>query len=54
MLQILLNGKNAMPSWKGLSDVELGAVATYVKNSFGNKGDLMQPAEVRAARAGAK
>ena len=54
MLQILLNGKNAMPSWKALSDVELGAVATHVKNSFGNKGDLVQPSEVRAARAGAK
>ena len=54
LLQILLNGKNAMPAWKGLSDVELGAAATYVKNSFGNKGDTVQPSEVRAARAGTK
>lgn len=54
LLQLLLNGKNAMPAWKDLSDVELGAVATYVKNSFGNKGDVVQPSEVRAARAGPK
>ncbi len=31
-IAILLNGKNAMPSWKALSDVELAAVATYTKN----------------------
>jgi cytochrome c oxidase subunit 2 len=46
----MLNGKNAMPSWKALSDVELAAVATYVKNSFGNKAGEVQPAEFKAAR----
>jgi len=50
LVQILLNGRNAMPSWKGLSDVELGAVATHVKSSFGNKGGIVQPADFRAAR----
>ena len=50
LLQILLNGRNAMPSWKGLSDVELGAVATHVRNSFGNKAGIVQPAEFHAAR----
>lgn len=54
MTQILLNGRNAMPSWKALSDVELAAVATHVKNSFGNKGGIVQPSEFRAARAGTK
>ncbi len=54
MLQIVLNGRNAMPAWKALSDVELAAVATHVKNSFGNKGGIVQPAEFRAARAGTK
>jgi cytochrome c oxidase subunit 2 len=49
-IQIMLNGKNAMPSWKGLSDVELAAVATYVKNAFGNKAGEVQPAEFKAAR----
>ncbi len=50
LLQILLNGRNAMPAWKSLSDVELGAVATHVKSSFGNKGGVVQPTEFRAAR----
>ena len=50
LLQILLNGRNAMPAWKALSDVELGAVATHVKSSFGNKGGIVQPTEFRAAR----
>jgi cytochrome c oxidase subunit 2 len=50
-IAILLNGKGAMPSWKGLSDVELASVATYVKNSWSNKaGTAVQPAEFAAAR----
>jgi cytochrome c oxidase subunit 2 len=49
-IAILLNGKNAMPSWKALSDVELAAVATYTRNSFGNKSGEVQPAEFKAAR----
>jgi cytochrome c oxidase subunit 2 len=50
-IAIMLNGKNAMPSWKALSDVELAAVATYVRNSWGNHtGEAVQPAEFAAAR----
>ncbi|MEW5881308.1 MAG: cytochrome c oxidase subunit II [Pseudomonadota bacterium] len=50
-IAIMLNGKGAMPSWKGLSDVELAAVATYAKNAWGNKsGAVVQPAEFRSAR----
>jgi cytochrome c oxidase subunit 2 len=50
-IAILLNGKGAMPSWKSLSDVELAAVATYVKNAWNNKaGSAVQPAEFSAAR----
>ncbi len=50
-IAILLNGKNAMPPWKALSDVELAAVATFVKNSWGNSaGTVVQPAEFAAAR----
>ncbi len=49
-IAILLSGKNAMPSWKGLSDVELAAVATYTKNSWGNSAGEVQPAEFKAAR----
>ena len=49
-IAIMLNGKGAMPTWKQLSDVELAAVATYVKNSWGNSaGSAVQPAEFAAA-----
>ncbi|MCS6944333.1 MAG: cytochrome c oxidase subunit II [Sutterellaceae bacterium] len=49
-IKILLNGKNAMPAWKTLSDVELAAVATYIRNHWGNSFGEVQPAEVKAAR----
>ena len=49
-ITMLLNGKNAMPSWKSLSDVELAAVATYTKNAWGNRAGEVQPAEFKSAR----
>jgi len=49
-IALLLSGRNAMPSWKGLSDVELAAVATYTKNSWGNSAGDVQPAEFKVAR----
>lgn len=50
---LLLNGKNAMPSWKAvLSDTEIAAVITYTRNNWSNKAqeNIVQPAEVAAAR----
>jgi cytochrome c oxidase subunit II len=55
LVNVLLNGQNngAMPAWKQLSDTELAAVSTYVKNAWTNKtGHLLQPADVTAVRAG--
>ncbi|MDP3250515.1 MAG: cytochrome c oxidase subunit II [Hydrogenophaga sp.] len=52
-IAILLNGAagGAMPPWKTLSDTDLAAVATYVKNSWSNQtGQIVQPAEFSAAR----
>ena len=50
-IAIMLNGKGAMPPWKQLSDIELAAVATYIKNNWGNSaGAAVQPAEFAAAR----
>ena len=50
----VMNGKEgtAMQAFKNtLSDVELAAVITYERNSFGNKkGDLIQPAQIKALR----
>ena len=50
-IAIVLNGKGAMPPWKQLSDVDLAAVSTYVRNNWGNSaGAPVQPAEYAAAR----
>jgi cytochrome c oxidase subunit 2 len=50
-IQILLNGKGAMPAWKQLSDTDLAAVISYTKNNWSNKtGQVVQPAEVLAQR----
>ncbi len=53
-IALVLNGKpnTAMAAFgKQLSDVELAAVITYTRNSWGNKvGDAVQPAEVKALR----
>ncbi len=51
-LDRVLNGKNVMPAWKAtLNDTEIAAVITYERNALGNSvGDLVQPAQVKAAR----
>ena len=50
----VLNGKagTAMAAFGGqLSDTDIAAVVTYERNAWGNKtGDLIQPAEIKAAR----
>ena len=50
----MLNGKpnTAMAAFgKQLSDTDIAAVITYERNAWGNKtGDMVQPAEVKAAR----
>jgi cytochrome c oxidase subunit II len=51
-IDIVLNGKpnTAMQSFKQLSNVELAAVITFERNSWGNKAGEVQPAEVKARR----
>lgn len=41
-----------MPSWKGLSDVDIASVISYTRNSWGNKAgeNIVQPSEVKAER----
>ena len=52
----VLNGKagTAMQAFRNtLSDVELAAVITYERNSFGNhRGDMIQPAQIKSLRQG--
>ena len=51
-IDTVLNGRpnTAMQPFKQLSDVEIAAVITYVRNSWGNKAGEVQPAEVQARR----
>jgi len=52
-INIVMNGKNAMPVWKTvLSDTDIAAAITYTRNSWSNKAqeNIVQPAEVLAAR----
>jgi cytochrome c oxidase subunit 2 len=50
----VMNGKanTAMQAFKNtLSDVELAAVITFERNSFGNRmGDMIQPAQIKSLR----
>jgi cytochrome c oxidase subunit 2 len=41
-----------MPAWKQLSDVDIAAVISYTRNSWGNKApeNVVQPSEVKVAR----
>lgn len=52
VINMVLNGKNAMPAWgKTMSDVEIAAAITFVENSFGNKtGAVIQPSQVKSLR----
>lgn len=49
-INILNNGKNAMPAWKGvLTAKEIAAVITFTRNAWGNStGDLVQPSDTVA------
>jgi cytochrome c oxidase subunit 2 len=51
-INVVLNGRKAMPPFKQLSDTEIAAVITYTRNSWSNKAqeNIVQPAEVTAAR----
>jgi cytochrome c oxidase subunit 2 len=50
-IHVVLNGRNAMPAWKQLSDTDIAAVISYTKNTWTNKtGQIVQPAEVLAQR----
>ena len=54
-MHVLLEGRanGTMPSWKQLSDVELAAVLTFIKNHWSNQtGESVQPAQFTTARTG--
>lgn len=48
---IVLNGKNAMPPFAAqMNNLDLAAVITYERNSWGNDAGIVQPKDVKAAR----
>ncbi|MEN3365576.1 MAG: cytochrome c oxidase subunit [Burkholderiales bacterium] len=51
-INVVLNGRKGMPSFKQLSETEIAAVITYTRNNWSNKAqeNIVQPAEVLAAR----
>jgi cytochrome c oxidase subunit 2 len=50
-INIVLKGTNkGMPPFARLNDADLAAVITFERNGFGNKGDIVDPAKVKAAR----
>jgi cytochrome c oxidase subunit 2 len=53
-IEVVLKGVtgSAMGAWGGqLNDLELAAIVTYERNAWGNNtGDLVQPADIKAAR----
>lgn len=47
-------GQVPMTAFKGLSDEEVAAVLTYVRNTFGNKASVITPDKVKAIREATK
>ena len=65
LIKVLLNGlqgvdingeeyHNVMPAQDHLTDQQMAAVLTYVRNAFGNKASGITAAEVQAVRAASK
>ena len=65
LTKVLLNGlqgveidgekyRGVMPAQESLTDAQIAAVLTYVRNAFGNKASAVTLAEVKAVRAGNK
>ena len=65
LTNVLLNGlkgveiggeqyHGVMPAQATLTDVQIAAVLTYVRNAFGNRASAVSVAEVKAVRAGNK
>jgi len=51
-IQIVLNGKGTMPSWKAETDLDLAALITYERNAWGNNtGDIIQAKDIKKARS---
>nr|WP_321408739.1 cytochrome c [uncultured Carboxylicivirga sp.] len=62
LIKIVLNGMSGeievngikyngvMASYRNLSDTEIASVLNYLRSNFGNKGEIITPAQVKALR----
>jgi mono/diheme cytochrome c family protein len=51
MLTTIMQGRNAMPSWRGqLAASDIAAVATFIRSSRGNKAGLVTVQDVMAIK----
>lgn len=55
LITTVLNGRAGMPAFKDdINDADLAAILTYARTGWGNKGSVIKPADVAAARVAAK
>ena len=55
LITTVLNGRAGMPAFKDdINDADLAAILTYARTTWGNKGSVIKPADVAAARVAAK
>lgn len=51
LVQVLVNGRAGMPSFRSFSDEEIAGVASYIRQDFGNQAGPVDPALVAEVRA---
>lgn len=49
-INIVKNGKGGMPPFGTMSPSDMAAVITYERNAWGNKGSVVTPADIKAAK----
>lgn len=48
IVDVVMNGRGSMPSFRGaLTDKQIAAVLTYIRNAWGNEADLVTPKQAR-------
>lgn len=50
VIDVVLNGRAGMPTFRGMSDEELASVLTYIRQSWGNDASAVKPEMVTDAR----
>lgn len=51
VIDVVLNGRNGMPSHSSLSNAQIASLLTYVRSAWGNRASMVTPAQVAKVRA---